>query len=78
MTHLTPFMPAGAVSWSAQVRHLETPGHPLHLRLTTRMAQTRDAQAERVLLELTLGEAEYRRLLGLLHSALNEQGQPCS
>ena len=42
------------------------------------MAQTRDAQAERVLLELTLGEAEYRRLLGLLHSALNEQGQPCS
>ena len=78
MTHLIPFMSAGDVTWSAQVRRLETPGHPLHLRLSTRMAQTRDAQAERVLLELTLGEAEYRRLLGLLHSAVNEQGQPCS
>ena len=51
MTHLIPFMTAGDVTWSAQVRHLETPGHPLHLRLTTRMAQTRDAQAERVPLE---------------------------
>ncbi|WP_293221886.1 hypothetical protein [Ottowia sp.] len=78
MTHLIPFMTAGDVTWSAQVRHLKTPGHPLHLRLTTRMAQTRDAQAERVLLELTLGEAEYRSLLRILLSALNEQAEQSS
>lgn len=74
MTTLIPFMTAGDVTWSAQVRRLETPGKPLYLRLTTRMAQTRDALAERVLLELTLGEAEYRSLLGVLQSSLNERG----
>jgi len=74
MTSLIPFMSAGDVTWSAQVRRLDAPGTPLHLRLTTRMAQTRDAQAERVLLELTLGEAEYRNLLGVLQAALDEQG----
>lgn len=78
MTPLIPFMSAGDVTWSAQVRRLDAPGKPLHLRLSTRMAGTRNAQVERVLLELTLGEAEYRSLLRILLSALNEQAEQSS
>lgn len=76
MTNLTPFMTAGDVTWSTQVRRLAVPGQPWHLLITTRMAQTRDAEAERVLLALTLADDQYRTLLRALQSALLVEGDP--
>lgn len=72
MTTLIPFMTAGDVTWSAQVRRLETPGQPLHVRISSRHADARDPQAERTQFEMSLSQREYQALLAVL------QAGPCA
>lgn len=61
-----PFLHAGDITWSAQVRQLQAPGRLLHLRISSRHSDARDPHLERTQLELTLSQDEYQDLLAIL------------
>lgn len=63
---LIPFLSAGDITYSAQVRQLQAPGHPLHVRISTRHSDARDPHVERTQLEMTLSQDEYQDLLAIL------------
>ncbi|MBN9404609.1 MAG: hypothetical protein J0I00_04235 [Burkholderiales bacterium] len=66
MTTLIPFLSAGDVTYSAQVRPLQAPGQPLHVRISSRHSDARHPQAERTQFEMTLSRHEYEALLAIL------------
>ncbi len=72
MTNLIPFMSAGDVTWSAQVRQLQAPGQPLHVRISSRHSDARDPHGERTQFEMTMSRHEYQALLAAL------QAGPCA
>lgn len=77
MSAASVFLTAGALQWHAQVRRLALPGDPIHLRISSRHAHSRDP-SERVQFELTLSEAEHAALVAALESAPPAEPEACA
>lgn len=62
----TTFLSAGGMHYTVQVKRLDLPGRPLHLRISSQYEHSRVPDEAQTQLELTLSDAEYRTLLGAL------------
>ena len=66
----TPFFESGDFTYTAHVHRLEVPKGSIHLGITTRWAGARDPLAENAAFNITLSDAELRRLISALKSGL--------
>ena len=68
----TPFFESGDFTYTAHVHRLEVPKGSIHLGITTRWAGARDPLAENAAFNITLSEAELRKLIAALQNGLSD------
>ena len=66
----TPFFESGDFTYTAHVRHLEVPKESIHFSIAPRWAGAKDPLGENSAFNITLSEAELRRLIAALQSGL--------